>query len=700
MAGVEMTVTIPSADQRSPISPDRPPRRVPWWLVALLVGLGFALVVAALDGGPEAEQLPPVIAPEVTPPSAAGDWLQVGFPGGGSFTAVAVSTAGAVVAGQTAFPVGEAFVWTSLPGSGEWHSSDIEHADRAVLRDATPIDGGFVLAGAVMELGAGTSVPTLWLGSPGSDFTVVDQSFANPGRVNSVQMLDGELVVTGQSIGPFADALRPGSARFGWVQVRRGSWEVITPPGMSVLVTKIIAVEDIIAADGSAVWLAVGANSSGAAMWLSVDRGASWTAVDLADFGSVVTDVVAIEDGSLRAVTQSWNSDGVVSSQLLAAERGSLEWQLQGFPMPFDVGWISPSSGGLLGGLFNSVQQDTREAGQWGFWHLGADRRDMIAFAGVRAGAGGLFVGAGPTIWTEESDLFSGRPVVDVEVIWRSVGPSWPSDRTFIDTGSTLIAHRENFFEDEIWVRRDPIVWRRVETLESFRAGGFVESPAGLLAWGSVGPDGVVVQIGGDGTLTPMHIFDGTPVELVVGGDDWAVFVDAPDRDGFLRFDMSDGPVAGVDVSWLPADPLHHDGYLLGIRGSELVASRDLGVSWVRVGGGIGYLGVVDDQVVAVETGMTRQVLVLDLAALRLVPIVEDAVEYRGAPTFWAGGVAFVEGESIHLLTVTDGTWQTLVGDHWHGLPHGLWEVIPGPRGFVTSDTDLYRWVGDSRTQG
>ncbi len=698
-----MTVTIPSAEESSRSAPDRPPRQTapPVIALALLLGATVAITVAVASPDPsEAERTPPVLVPEIVPPSVAGDWLQVGFPGGGAFTAVAVSTAGAVAAGQTVFPIGEAFVWTSLPASGEWHSSDLEHADRAVVRDATPIDGGFVLAGAVLEPGTGTSVPTLWLGSPGSGFTVADQSFANPGRVNSVRLLEGELVVTGQSVGPFTDALRPGSARFGWVQVRRGTWETITPPGVSVLVTDIIAVEGIITASGGFGWLAVGATSDGAAMWLSVDRGRSWTAVDIADFGAVVTDVIRTDDGSLRAVTQSWNSDGVVSSQILSAERGSLDWQKRGFPLPFDLGWISSLPGGLVGGTFNSVQEVSREAGRWGFWQLGEGRRDMIAFETVRAGAGGLFVGDGPAIWMDDSHEFAGRLVVYVEATWRVIGPSWGSDRTFIDTGSTLIAHQENFSEDELWVRRDPIVWRRVEFLERFRADGFVESPDGLLAWGSVGPDGVVVQIGGDGALTPIHTFERQPVEeVVVVGDDLHVFVDAESRDGLVRFDMSVDATQGIEVSWLPADLHYHEGYLLGVRGSEMLLSQDLGLTWVRVGGDIGYVGVVDYQVVAVETGPARQVLVLDLATLRFegVSVVGDR---RGAPAFWAGGVAFVKGEEIHLLSLRAGTWQTLVADYWNGLPH-FRELIAGPRGFARSDSDLYRWTPEStRTQG
>jgi hypothetical protein len=698
-----VTVTIPSADQRSPIPSDRPPRRVPRSLSVLLVlGAIGAVTVATRDTAPDAEPLPPVIAPEVTPPPAAvGDWLYVGFPGGGTFTAVAVSTDGAVAAGQTALPIGRAFVWTSLPGSGEWHSSEIEHADRAVVRDIAPFDGGFLLAGAVLEPGTGTSVPTVWFGAPGSEFTVLDQSFSNPGRINSVRLLDGDLVVTGQSVGPFTDDLRPGSARFGWVQVRRPArWEIVTPPGMSVLVTEVIAVEGL-------GWLAVGGTLEGAAMWVSTDHGRGWTELDLADLGVVVTDVIETDDGSLRAITQSWDADDEVTVQLLRAEPGSLEWETEGPPQPLGLGWIASLSGGLVGGPFNSVRElGWEEAGMWALWQFGTDLwQPILPFEGARASSGELFVGSavapsvgsGPTIVMEESHSFAGRPVVDVEAIWKVVGPSWGSDRTFIDTGSTLIAHQENFFEDELWVRRDPIVWRRVKSLERFRAGGFVESPDGLLAWGSVGPDGVVVLIGGDGALTLIHTFEQQPVEeVVVVGDDLHVFVDAESRDGLIRFDMSRDPAQGIEVAWLPADLHYHDGYLLGTRANELVVSQDLGLTWTRVGGDIGYVGVVDGQVVAVETGVARQVLVLDLATRRFGYLGGDPVRHRGPPTFWAGGVAFVEGESIHLLSVEDGTWQTLVGDYWHGLPNGLREVIPGPRGFVRSDSDLFRWSGRS----
>ena len=716
---------MPTAEPRTGAKPPpEPPGRLWFGWLAVVAGVSLVAVMWGGDDQPTAPSSGPVSSP-VTELSGADldvavsgavdvsrDWSQRFFPGDGTFTGLAASPSGAVAAvGQRQVPGQGAFVWV-LDSLGEaWTERSLEAGDRAVVRDVAVFEDGFVVGGAVVEPGSGTSTPTLWFGRPfGTDFTVRDQPFPGPGRVDGVRIIGGELFVFGQAGGAFSDNLDRGSARFGRVFVsRQRVWEDITPPGFSVIVTDLVATDDGL--------LAVGGDADGPAVWRREESEARWQRLFVGGGeNGVITDITAHPAGGFVA-TARFNDDreSVRTVVLHGLERG--RWTALGSPLRRDVGWIEPVANGVVGGAFDTLGGVASSGRLWTFGF--ATGWDFVEVARVwweprwpttlRGYTHPYVYGSAagqPAMWQADaaSEYAATIPLV-IDRRWRLVGQV-PASGAVVDTGSHLFALGSTVSPASLWFSTVGSAWREIALDPGFVLGGVGESTDGALVWGQTEVGGVVYDIADDGSRWAVRSLDGLEVRHVsdVGGDRVIL---ADGAGGSVRIGITPDGLVSEEIPRLPPRVAAAGDVLVGFDHARpvfgLAVSADLGASWHTIDVPVFTLGESNGRILVVTAEDDRRILALDTAAFEISEVdVDRPLSFAAIhgltsvlPT-WSGGVV-ADGPVVVRLG-RDGAAEVV--DVQTGPNLGLGGVfvatVPGPRGYaLVSERGtpvLYRW--------
>lgn len=720
-----MSITVPTADERTaaPPPPDHPRGRgLRWVSLVIILILGMALwgsddrataPIAEAVGLPvsEADAVGvPTGRPSVVLPSG---WTQTFFPGEGTFTGYASALQGEVAVGQRRLPGGDAFVWARTHPRPTWTTREIERASQAVVRDVIPYRGGFVIAGAVVESGSGTSIPTLWYGTATSGYSIGDQPFTSPGRVDFITEADGELIVVGQRSGPFSDNLAPGQARFGRVFAGSpGDWRDITPPGLSIVVTKVIEFDDGL--------LAVGADLEGSAIWWQAPGEHEWERVlHGGDDQGVVTDVVLHGDGGLVALVRTWGDHNEPRSKVLRASVPS-RWFPAGLSLLGDVGWIAPTTGGVYGGAFDSVGRSGSSpllwalpfGGDWEFVEI-ADEWAHIGPTELRGGevdsVGTIYGSAAgqPVLWQPASNITPPQPEWEITAQqWTAVGSLPGPDMTVFDTGKHLVGFSPSTESAEIWFATDGSDWRRVPVNPSFRMRGIGESSDGLLVWGDTVVSGVVYEAIDDGARWDVTPVGGRSIRHVIADGDRRSIL-AVGTEGSVRIDVvADGRVFESPTADLPERIVAHGDVLVGYDHARpveaLQVSLDSGSSWSTVRAPVLTVGASGKTVYVVTDEAPNRILAVDSLTGRLVEVGVSPVHFDSDgglgthPASWAGGI-FAPGPSLVGVTSDLDVIRTPMPlDPQTGLTGVFRAPVPGSRGYAIVSEEgaptLYRW--------
>lgn len=674
------------------------------WVVLL------ALIVGVFWSGEDPVESPSLIEPPVTQPSAGdvvvADGLvrftsEVFFPGGGEFTAMAASPHGRVAVGEQS-DQGGGFVWTT--GGEQWTLRDIEVSERAFLSSAVPYLDGFVVGGAIVGPGMGSSVPTLWHGLVDSDFTVVDHPFEGPGRIDALRVIDGEWYVIGQGAAPFTETLRPGAGRVGrllhgWI----GNWDDITPPGSNVVVT------DVVGVDGGIV--AVGGDAEGAVVWWRPDGAIDWAPVPVGR--GVVTDVLAHPEGGLVASIRTLDSDGTVRTGLMRAE-SPRAWTAEGSLLRRDVGWIHAVPGGVIGG---SLGESGVDGGLWGHrFGNGWTPVDLSVVSPAVARGASVFgdtvvfgrAAGQPVLWS--TSLAQDAP----DVVAPREGHAWDfvaslpgdADRVF-DTGGHLVALAGILDPGTIWVSGDEGSWNGIEVVSGFGLAGVFEQSGRLLMFGETPSAGVVYEIDNGGHR--VHLLPGLSIRhATLRGPTLVVLGTGPE--GPVRVDLVNGEVQDrLQLASLPARIFEFDGLLVGTGHAspmtEWSLSTDLGTTWTTFEIPISTAGVSSERLIVVTAEQPPRVLTVDAATLELTEVsvagdvVLDSSASPGSTLMtWGDGIT-AHGPSV-LRVLDDLSGETF--DVPLGPENGMWGVfiapIPGPGGYALVSEEgervIYRWTG------
>lgn len=723
-----MSISVPTAEPRTGAKPPPGPAgrlRLGW--LAVVAGVSLAAVMWGGDDQPTAPSSGPVSLPvtelsERVPDVAASstvdvsrDWSQRFFPGDGSFTGMATSPTGAVAAvGQRQVLGHGAFVWVLASPGEAWTERSLETGDRAVVRDVAAFEDGFVIGGAIVEPGSGTSTPTLWFGRPfGTDFTVRDQPFAGPGRVDGVRIIEGELFVFGQAGGPFSDNLDRGSARFGRVFVsRQREWEDITPPGFSVIVTDLVAADDGL--------LAVGGDAEGPAVWRREASEGGWQRL----FGGggengVITDITTHPAGGFVA-TARFNDDreSVRTVVLHGLDRG--RWTTLGSPLRRDVGWIEPVANGVVGGAFDSLGGVSSSGRLWTFDFVSG--WDFVEVARVwweprwpttlRGYTHPYVYGSAagqPAMWqADASSEFAATIPIVIDRRWTLVGQV-PASGAIVDTGEHLYALGSTVSPASLWFSTVGSAWREVTLDPGFVLGGVGESADGALVWGQTEVGGVVYDIADDGSRWAVRSLDGYEVRHVsdVGGDR-VILADA--AEGSVRIDITPDGLVTNEIPRLPPRVASAGDVLVGFDHARpvfgLAVSADLGASWHTIDVPVFTLAESDGGILVVTAEDDRRILALDTASFEISEVhVDRPLSFAAIhglasvlPT-WSGGVV-ADGPVVVRLRLDTGAEVVDVRPGPHlGLGGVFVATVPGPRGYaVVSERGtpvLYRWNED-----
>ncbi|MEX2278961.1 MAG: hypothetical protein WEA76_02605 [Acidimicrobiia bacterium] len=706
-----MSINLPTAEGTPRTqSPRRsPPGRAALWVVALALAVAFGV----FGSGEDRVESPSSVEPAVTqlssgdvvvPDSFVQFTSEVFFPGGGAFTAMGGSNHGHVVVGERS-EHGGGFVWTAGPVGDLWTRRDVEVAERAFLGDVVGYLDGFVIGGAIVGPGMGSSVPTLWHGQAESDFTVVDHPFEGPGRIDALRVIEGELYAIGQGSAPFTDTLRSGAARVGrLLEGRIGRWDDITPPGSNVVVT------DVIGVDGGIV--AVGGDADGAVVWWRPDGNVAWVTVPLDVGRGVITDVVSHPQRGLVASVRTWDSAGIVRSQLMRAD-SPRAWTPEGNLLRRDVGWIHPVPDGVIGG---PIGGPTAKGGLWGHrFGSGWELLDLSALSSAVAfGASDwnwslLFgqVAGQPVLWSAAPGPYAPDVVAPREAHAWDFVTSLPgnADRVF-DTGGHLVALAGILDPGTIWVSADEGPWSGIEVVSGFGLAGVFEQSGRLLMFGETPSAGVVYEIANGGHQ--VHLLPGLSIRhATLRGPTLVVLGTGPE--GPVRVDLVDGEVQDrVQLASLPARIFEFDGLLVGTGHARPMTdwslSTDFGKTWKTFEVPIFTAGVSSQRLIVVTAEEPRRVLTVDAATLELTEVsvagdvVLDSDASPGSTLMtWGDGIT-AHGPSV--LRVLDD----LSGEMFDvplGPENGMWGVIiapiPGPGGYALVSEEgervIYRWT-------
>ena len=725
-----MSITVPTAQQRSGATPPRPPggHGSVRGLVALIATVAVTMLAW---GGRESPSSPtmtdagePVLsagesptadesaAAELTRSAAEIEWEDTYFPGTGAVTGAATSIHGMAVVGQRRFPGGEAFVWTRAPGSDQWVGGTLEGGANAVVRDVEAYVDGFVVAGAIVEPGSGTSVPTLWFGTAGSAFTVRDRPFAGPGRIDQVHVIAGRLVLVGQAAGPFSDHLQPGAARFGrLLSGSPGTWTDLTPSGASVVVSDVVEF-----ADGL---LAVGADSGGPLAWWRSEITEEWSATRIAsDERAVAVDVVSHPDGGFAALVRTWADRDTPVSTVFRAEHPEV-WDQTGLPLRRALGWIEPSDSGVVAGAYDSVGPT---ADSPVLWHLGplahwsyervVSDRGTLARTELRGARGDTVFGSvasQPVVWHPRGTNDGGM-VVSPESSneWRRAGPLPAESLDVIDTGRHLIAFARPPDAGGLWISADGQEFRRVNVHADFDLGGVGETDAGAMLWGQIGSAGVIYDVGAeDGSVLATRTLPATSVRHVSESRyGRRILAETPSGPARIVFgDRGDQTVTAVPA--LPPRIVDHAGVLIGFDHvrpiGSLMFSPDRGDSWRRLK--VSGFSLATSQGALVVVSGDRRMWAVQLDTFEVHEVdVPDRVTFDSTPALgaflpgWVGG--FIVDGPAHLAFGADlapilTNVSTAVESGMLGVFVG---AVPGPRGYAVvaegGQSVLYRWNG------
>ncbi|MFP5333664.1 MAG: hypothetical protein ACLGHX_15055, partial [Acidimicrobiia bacterium] len=511
-----MSIQVPTASDSPPTTQQRRKRGGKWWL-GVIVGVAVAAsivgertpstqpTVDALDP-PSVDFVVPA-TPQVVPYALP---VETFFPGDGSFTTISSSIHGRVAAGQRTDTAG-AFVYTADPGGERWERQDIDVGERAWIGTSAAWTDGFVVGGAIVGPGMGSSVPTLWYGVPDGDFGVLEHPFAGPGRVDRLRVVLGDMYLVGQGAAPFSDSDDTGDARFGRLLTGRpGSWTDITPSGFSVLVTDVFGSSDGI--------VAVGGDSDGAVVWWRADPRADWTSFRLGE--GTATGLVRVEDGRLVVAVARTTPEGERATQLFVGDHPRTL-----VANPSTVGaridWLQAVPDGVIGG-----DASTEGAGWvyrfgdgWSRISLG-DGTDLDRHVRAAETARGVvLVGSAagqPVMWT----MPPGAPSLAAEAIdtgWQPVSVLPGDSTTVLDVGSYLFAFENSLDVGTVWVAAEDGAWRATETVPGFGVAGATQHADGWVLFGETGYAGVVYEGGSETSLT---VIPGLSVRYAAKADD------------------------------------------------------------------------------------------------------------------------------------------------------------------------------------
>lgn len=658
------------------------------------------LVLAFWDREPDAQE-PGV--DEVEPPSASFPTseelaldavpvlFETFFPGEGGFTAHSGSIHGQVAVGQRSNTPG-AFVYTTDPAGEMWTPGSIEVAERAWVGDVSPWVDTFVIGGAIVGPGMGSSVPTLWSGTVDGEFRVLEHPFAGPGRVDGLRMVGGDMFLMGQGAAPFTDTLAVGSARFGRLLVGGpGTWSDITPEGSNVIVNDVVGYGDGV--------VAVGGDIDGAVLWWLAAGADEWVTVDLD--GNVATGAtMTSEEGLVVSVLQASPNGDMTTTTLLAGNSpGSLA--TIGSPLREVIGSVEPYSGGVLG---ISVAADGN-AGLW--WY-----RFGEGWAAIRTGARvGLDRVVGDV--TTSPDLVAFGTAADQPVLWSksptepqvlasSTDSEWefvsllPGGATqMLDIGTHLFAYRNTLDAETVWVSSGG-PWRAIEIVDGFGLAGATGNEAGWALFGETDTAGVVYSVS---VVEPLSIqlVPGASIRHAERAGSLLTVLAITDA-GPVRIEFLDGAERGREpLDHLPARILQAGSLLIGgeFGAGAVTVSRDQGQSWVSLPGthvAVGWTGrrtllVSDEGIVSVLYPET----------LELMPLA-DVDPARS--TVWGDGVLVASGSEFRLLASPTGAAIDIAVGVGSGIEGVFGRPVAGPGGYALVTERglpaLYRWVGAS----
>lgn len=718
-----MSITVPTAQTRPGSTPPQPPgghgsvRGVAALVVAVAVtmlawgdGEGSSSPTTTEAGGP----VPSV--GESTPAELARSavyefgWTETFFPGPGAVTGVASSIHGMAAVGQRQLPGGESFVWTRSPGSDAWVGGTLEGGENAVVRDVVAYVDGFVVVGAIVEPGSGTSVPTLWFGTAGSAFTVRDRPFAGPGRIERVYVIGGELVVVGQATGPFSDNLEPGSARFGrLLSGHPGNWTDLTPGGPSVVVSDAREFDDGL--------LAVGADNRGPMAWWRSETAEAWSATRLtSDERAVAVAVVSHPDGGFAALVRTWAGRSTPHSTVFRADHPGV-WEQMGPPLRRALGWIKASDAGVIAGAYDSVgptedspvlwRLDSLE--EWSSERVAEDRAPLGSTE-LRGAFADMVYGSAagqPVIWHSRESSDEATVVAPASSDeWDRTGPLPEETLDVIDTGRHVVASTRTPGPASLWISRDGTEFRRVGVDSDFVLGGVGESEAGALVWGQIGSTGVIYDVyADDGSRGATRTLPETSVRHV-SDSRYGRRILAETSSGPVRIVIGErGDQAVTAVPVLPPRIVEHAGALIGFdhtpRIATLMLSTDRGDTWHTVEV-TGFTAATPEAGLLVVSG-DRRMWAVDLDTFGSNEVaVPGAVTFDSTPGLsallpsWIGGL-LVDGPS-HLSVDADlSPILTAVPTAPESGMLGVFvRPVPGPRGFaVVSEGGLpvlYQW--------
>jgi len=531
------------------------------------------------------------------------------FPGAGAFTGVMTGSAGGVAFGSASSTRygPPALVWTSGPELDEWWEAQLEGGNGAIARAAAVDEDGMLLVGARLAETTGEPAPTVWVGTPSEGFRIVDVTWDGEGYLESVAVAGDRYVVTGQ-----AAALRPD--RFGRRPERAGrvlvgvpgEWIDVTPPGTSVVVSKVLVTGD--------EWVAVGGAGESAVIWRSPDEGATWeTTLPGGDPGAVVTDIVGDDDGRLTAVATAVNEFGGQATHLFRSVGKS--WERLANAGNRDMRWIIPVSGGVAGGPGvdrplvvtggpASISEFGFETG-WTTTYLPETGAPVMGANSAFDGLDGFLVGTvglQPAFWTR-----SAITVVPPEVVrrhWQRLGPLSSRTSMALSAGDRIVDFTPEL--DRLAVTTDGAEWESLDLPDGFDVDRFAGEGPLIVAAGTEQTGVVILVIDADNQVRRRAGFPGDRILGLHLEDGTIVLFYSGSGDAFLAR-MTVGGDEPPQVQPLPVLPeqlvFFDDGLIAGtvaeLQSYRAILSTDGGVTWQTLDVAAAYVVSVGGQPVA-----------------------------------------------------------------------------------------------------